>query len=394
MVHLHFHKECIQCPLYILWLCVKEESFSGFNIPVSIRIPHCLKCTTQESCNRLTFLKAAHRHSLESAELPSEAQYHFETLQEWVGPTSFHPLQSFGTFETKHFCSLCIAAKLDASIKSDIQHCLFGAICRKGHEMCIRFAVLYMLDTCVQCTKQVFENLYGKGVYREIGPTVFRFLYDDFSIACLKISFERKLKSGWICALESSDEIEPNEVDFWQLSAEQLTMMQNSGAYPPSFAICVTGGSENDILKITFSGSMHDNKLTKGVTLSSSADLQATHYASISSSIPTTLPSCTDLTGTDLDAITSVVMKRLQWDWEKVPHALQIPDDTIFEIKHDVKGIQKQIFALLQYWRDSSRNNSKEELAATLSRADNRLQYCIAEVLKIPIREPEIAHVQ
>ena len=150
MVHLHFHKECIQCPLYILWLCVKEESFSGFNIPVSIRIPHCLKCTTQESCNRLTFLKAAHRHSLESAELPSEAQYHFETLQEWVGPTSFHPLQSFGTFETKHFCSLCIAAKLDASIKSDIQHCLFGAICRKGHEMCIRFAVLYMLDTCVQ----------------------------------------------------------------------------------------------------------------------------------------------------------------------------------------------------------------------------------------------------
>ena len=51
-------------------------------------------------------------------------------------------------------------------------------------------------------------------------------------------------------------QIEPNEVDFWQLSAEQLTMMQNSGAYPPSFAICVTGGSEHDILKITFSGSM------------------------------------------------------------------------------------------------------------------------------------------
>ena len=98
--------------------------------------------------------------------------------------------------------------------------------------------------------------------------------------------------------------------------------------------------------------------------------------------------------GVDLDAITSVVMKRLQWDWEKVPHALQIPDDTIFEIKHDVKGIRKQSFALLQYWRDSSRNNSKEELAATLYRADDRLQYCIAEVLKIPIREPEIAHVQ
>ena len=102
-----------------------------------------------------------------------------------------------------------------------------------------------------------------------------------------------------------------------------------------------------------------------------------------------TLPSCTDLMGADLDAITSVVMKRLQWDWEKVPHALQIPDDTIFEIKYDVKGIRKQIFALLQYWRDSSRNNSKEELAATLSRADNRLQYCIHEVLKVPIRQPD-----
>ena len=82
-------------------------------------------------------------------------------------------------------------------------------------------------------------------------------------------------------------QIEPDDVDVWQLSAEQLTMMQNSGAYPSSFSICVTGGSENDILKITFSGSMHDNKLTKEFTLSSSADLQAIHCASISSSIPT-----------------------------------------------------------------------------------------------------------
>lgn len=134
----------------ILWLCVKEENFSGFNTPVSIRIPHCIKCTTHESCNRLTFLKAAHSHSLEGAELSSETQHHFETLQEGAGVTSFHPLQSFGTFETKHFCSLCIAAKLDESIKSDAQHCLLGAICRKEREICIRFAVLYMLDTCVQ----------------------------------------------------------------------------------------------------------------------------------------------------------------------------------------------------------------------------------------------------
>lgn len=159
-----------------------------------------------------------------------------------------------------------------------------------------------------QSAKHVFDNLYGKGAYREISPRVFRFLSDDSSMAQLKISFERRLQSGWICALESSGEvkcvtivtapcmhtlidftvqIEPKDVDFWQLSAEQLTTRQNSGAYPPSFAICVTGGSKNDILKISFSGSMHDNKLTAEVPLSLLTDLQATHNKPISPSIPT-----------------------------------------------------------------------------------------------------------
>ena len=59
----------------------------------------------------------------------------------------------------------------------------------------------------------------------------------------------------------------------------------------------------------------------------------------------------------DLDQITSVVLKRLEWDWERVPRALVIPD-VIFETKYDVKGIRSQIFALLKYWRD---NHSKEK---------------------------------
>ena len=102
-----------------------------------------------------------------------------------------------------------------------------------------------------------------------------------------------------------------------------------------------------------------------------------------------TQSSCTDLTDEDLDAITSVVMKTLQWDWEKVLHALKIPGDIIFEIKYDVRRVRNQIFALLKYWRESISDNSKEELAATLSRADKQLQCCIAKVLKIPISQPD-----
>ena len=58
-----------------------------------------------------------------------------------------------------------------------------------------------------------------------------------------------------------------SDVDFWKISEEQLKLRQKSGAYPPSFAIHAIGGTENDILKITFSGSSRDSGLTTEVHL-------------------------------------------------------------------------------------------------------------------------------
>ena len=114
-------------------------------VQVTIRIPHYIECPNQESCNRLTLLKAAHRHTLEGAELSQKPKYHFQVLQESADDMHFNSLENYGTFKTKHFCSLCIAAHYDESIKSSI-----GAVCKKGQDMYICFAVLYMLDTCIQ----------------------------------------------------------------------------------------------------------------------------------------------------------------------------------------------------------------------------------------------------
>ena len=118
----------------ILWLCVKEENFTGFNAPVTIRIPHF----------------AVHRQTVVRAEQSPGMQYNFQMLQENIDCTHFRPLENYGTFKTQHFCSLCIAAKYDESIMADKQYCLLRAVCKKGPEMYIRFAVLYMLDTCMQ----------------------------------------------------------------------------------------------------------------------------------------------------------------------------------------------------------------------------------------------------
>ena len=70
------------------------------------------------------------------------------------------------------------------------------------------------------------------------------------------------------------------------------------------------------------------------------------------------------------------MLKDINWDWEIVPHALEIPGHVIFEMKYDNKGIRNQIFALLRYWRDSNPENSKEKLVVCLCRADARLHSC------------------
>ena len=77
----------------VVWLCVQQDGFSGFQKDVEITIPYFLDVSTQDAYRYLKFLKASHQ--LEDG----ETEYQLKTA---YGKVVFD-YASYGTLLTGHF---------------------------------------------------------------------------------------------------------------------------------------------------------------------------------------------------------------------------------------------------------------------------------------------------
>ena len=121
----------------IVWLCVQQGSFSGFQKDVQITIPHFVDFPTEDAYNYLRFLKADHQLK------NGENEYQLKSAD---GKAIFN-CAAHGTLLTRHFCSLCIATS--ALPNERTKYFLGGGVSLKTQDWQILFYVCYFLKSCV-----------------------------------------------------------------------------------------------------------------------------------------------------------------------------------------------------------------------------------------------------
>ena len=122
----------------VVWLCVQQDRFSGFQKDVEITIPHFVDFPSEDAYNYLRFLKADHQ--LEDG----ENEYQLKSAD---GKAIFN-CAAHGTLLTRHFCSVCIASSVFPDKYT--RYYLGGEISLTAQERQIVFVVCYLLKSCIR----------------------------------------------------------------------------------------------------------------------------------------------------------------------------------------------------------------------------------------------------
>ena len=129
----------------VVWLCIQQDGFSGFQKDLEITIPHFLRLSTEDAHKYLQFLKADHQLDL----LNDDGKIQYE-LKPAVGTAVFDHdnYATHGKLLTRHFCSVCIATSV--SLNEHTRYCLGGELSLTAQERQIIFYVCYLLNSCVE----------------------------------------------------------------------------------------------------------------------------------------------------------------------------------------------------------------------------------------------------
>jgi len=129
----------------VVWLCVPQDGFSGFQKDVEISIPHFLQLSTEDAYKYLQFLKAD--HELDVLNEDGKIQYQ---LKPAAGTAVFdHDSDAtHGKLFTRHFCSVCIATSVFRN--EHTRYCLGGELRLTAQGRQIIFYVCYLLKSCVE----------------------------------------------------------------------------------------------------------------------------------------------------------------------------------------------------------------------------------------------------
>ena len=122
----------------VVWLCVQNDGFKGFQKDVEITIPHFLDFSSEDANKYLTFLKAEHEledHENEYQLKPANGKAKFDRAMH-------------GTLLMRHFCSVCIKAEIFP--EEQTRYYLGGGISMKGQDWQIIFYVCYFLKSCLR----------------------------------------------------------------------------------------------------------------------------------------------------------------------------------------------------------------------------------------------------
>ena len=131
----------------ILKLYVQDKPDFQFLKPVEVMLPHYLDLTSEDDSRNLgvEFLRAGHA-------MNSNQMYKFEKMGESNMGTFKN---NFGILFTKHFCFLCIVAKITPQYVAKVKHFLVGYGVVKPYEQKLYFCVAYFLKTCIEVCSRI-----------------------------------------------------------------------------------------------------------------------------------------------------------------------------------------------------------------------------------------------
>ena len=123
----------------VVWLCIQQDGFSGFQKDVELTIPHFLDFSTENADQQLRFLKTDHQLK------DYETEYQ---LMPANGTAVLDCAAMHGTLMTRHFCSVCIATNVFPN--KHTKFCLFGTKKKERQHWKITFFVCYSLPSCIR----------------------------------------------------------------------------------------------------------------------------------------------------------------------------------------------------------------------------------------------------
>ena len=129
----------------IVWLCIKQQDFGGFQKDVKISIPHFLRFSTEYAYTYLRFLKADHQPYISDEN--GELEYQLKPAD----GTPVFDRGTHGTLSTRQFCSMCIASSIFPDEYT--KYCLIGGISRiisstEGGKIIL--VICYFLKSCIE----------------------------------------------------------------------------------------------------------------------------------------------------------------------------------------------------------------------------------------------------
>ena len=130
----------------VVWLCIQQDGFSGFQKDVEITIPHFLDFSTEDAYKYLRFLKAEHEPDVPTKDGKIEYQ-----LKPAPGTAVFDHAgdATHGKLLTRHFCSVCIATSVFRD--EHTRYCLGGELVLTTQEkQTVIFYVCYFLRSCIE----------------------------------------------------------------------------------------------------------------------------------------------------------------------------------------------------------------------------------------------------
>ena len=129
----------------VVWLCIQQDDFSGFQKDVEITIPHFLDLSTEGAYKYPTFLKADHEFDILNEDGKIEYQ-----LKPAPGTAVFDHANdaTHGRLLTRHFCSVCIATSVFHT--EHTRYYLGGELSLTAQERQIIFYVCYFLKSCIE----------------------------------------------------------------------------------------------------------------------------------------------------------------------------------------------------------------------------------------------------
>ena len=129
----------------VVWLCVQQDDFGGFQKDVEIAIPHFLDFSTEDAYKYLRFLKADHEPDI----LKEDGKIEYQ-LKPAPGTAVFHHNSdgTYGKLFTRHFCSVCIATSIFPN--KHTRYYIGGELSLTAQGRKITFYVCYFLKSCVE----------------------------------------------------------------------------------------------------------------------------------------------------------------------------------------------------------------------------------------------------